>query len=326
MKKTLVVMLVALGNLLYAGGPASAATGNLDTTFSGDGYVTIPHLPFTTDTGEAVVAQEDGKIVTVGRRANEDTGALETLALRYQEDGTPDPAFGGGDGLVSVPMGGPSQGYDVALLSDGRIVVAGEADVDPDNIDWDFAVALLTTSGDLDPNFGNGGVAIIHLGEDMDVAYGVAVDPSDRIVIVGDTWGPAHRRFGVVRLDAAGTPDATFSNDGIQRVAVGKSGPALDVAIQSDGKIVVVGQPSGRFGIARLLDDGSLDDTFSRDGTTTTSASPATYAARAVAIQPDGKIVVVGGYTDFYVARYRTNGRLDSTFGGDGLVRTNFSS
>ena len=102
------------------------------------------------------------------------------------------------------------------------------------------------------------------------------------------------------------------------------------MALQPDGKIVAAGRALGDFALARYLPNGSLDPTFSGDGKVTTDFSGGSFdEVHALALQPDGKLVVAGrggvGH-DFALARYLPNGTLDSTFSGDGKLTTDFGS
>src|SRR5207247_3910445 len=110
------------------------------------------------------------------------------------------------------------------------------------------------------------------------------------------------------------------------------------VAVQSDGKLVVVGQTyknndysTEDFAVARYNTDGTLDTTFGRGGKVRTDFPGLAAVPSSVVIQPDGKIVVAGGafplFTflgDFKVARYNSNGSLDTSFGSGGIVTTSF--
>ncbi|MEM7111756.1 MAG: choice-of-anchor Q domain-containing protein [Chloroflexota bacterium] len=119
--------------------------------------------------------------------------------------------------------------------------------------------------------------------------------------------------------------DISFSGDGIQTTDMGNDGLAYDVAIQEDGRIVVVGRASYDLAIARYNSDGSADTTFSGDGRLLNN----TLAdGRAVVLQDDGKIVVIGGEwpNDFYAMRFDTDGSVDSSFGSSGLVQTDFGN
>ncbi|HEX2424412.1 MAG TPA: delta-60 repeat domain-containing protein, partial [Actinomycetota bacterium] len=103
------------------------------------------------------------------------------------------------------------------------------------------------------------------------------------------------------------------------------------VAIASTGRIVVAGtsKDGARFAIARYRTDGSLDPTFGDHGIAQTNVTDANDILQGVAVQPDGDIVVVGQVGSgprFVVARYTAGGRLDPTFGGDGMVSTSFEA
>lgn len=140
-------------------------------------------------------------------------------------------------------------------------------------------------------------------------------------------------------VNAAGDLDQTFGANG--KVITDFSGnfdSAYDMAIQADGKIVVVGatygnfsQSTWNFGVARYNSNGSLDTSFGNSGKVSTDFLGDYDVANGVAIQSDGKIVVVGasstgdlGHVNFAIARYQSNGSLDSTFGSGGKVTTDF--
>ncbi|MCD4742761.1 MAG: hypothetical protein K8R67_09845, partial [Desulfobacteraceae bacterium] len=129
---------------------------------------------------------------------------------------------------------------------------------------------------------------------------------------------------------SAGTLDTDFDTDGIVTTDINGHDSANGVAIQADGKIVVVGTTedltdSPKFIVCRYNEDGSLDTTFDADGIVITDVGGDDASARAVAIQSDGKIVVAGksgddGNTSITVVRYTTNGALDTTFDIDGIA------
>lgn len=316
---------IGVAGLVLAAQPAAAAPGSLDTTFSGDGKTTTPQMFDIDDLAEDVVVQADGKIVVVGWRQDYDTNYSFTMVVRYLEDGTPDPDFGGGDGIVALPVGHSSSGQAVALLSDQRIAIAGNVRVDIS--DSDFAAFLLTTAGDLDSSFDGDGVSVIRFGTGSEGASGIDVDASDRIVLGGAVTTATEMRMAVVRLDPDGTPDPGFSGDGKRTVPFGRHAQARDVEIQPNGKIILAGRlQTGGFAVARFLDTGALDTAFSGDGRTVTESA---YGANAVSLQPDGKVVVagsgLGSSPDFMLVRYRPNGSLDPTFHRDGIVKTNFA-
>jgi uncharacterized delta-60 repeat protein len=185
--------------------------------------------------------------------------------------------------------------------------------------------------GDLDPAFSGDGKLMADFGfGGSGEARSVARQADGKIVSAGSVDG---ERLVVTRHNGDGSLDAGFSGDGRQFASLGPDTAAVDVAIQTDGKIVVaartaVGDFESAFGLLRFDADGSPDTTFSDDGRTVTSSfGPApgggTYGAgpaAAMALQTDGKIVVVGGDFGLRAARYTTGGTLDDTFSGDGLV------
>ncbi|QDU23857.1 delta-60 repeat domain-containing protein [Urbifossiella limnaea] len=208
--------------------------------------------------------------------------------------------------------------------------------------------------GALDPSFGTAGRQTIafNLGSsNSDYVNAVAVQPDGRTVLAGpvDTAGGS-LDFGVARLNPDGTPDETFGPGGKRTVAFNFGGTNGDyanaVAVQADGRIVVVGDVTtaggADFGVARLNPDGTLDGTFGSGGKRTIAfnlGGSNIDFARAVAIAPDGRIVVAGqvdrggGDFDFGVARLNADGTPDGSFGPGGkrivafdLGATNFDS
>ncbi|MFF8861847.1 calcium-binding protein [Streptomyces sp. NPDC015139] len=240
-----------------------------------------------------------------------------------------DPSFSG-DGRVLTDLGGLDQANDVALQSDGRIVSVGSHD-------GDFALTRHLPDGTPDTGFGADGTVTTPLGPEGldDQARGVAVQPDGKIVVVGSAWRDYEDCcwFVVARYNPDGSPDRSFDGDGFVFTDFGRPEEAMDVAVRPDGRIVAAGYVGGRAAVARYNPDGSLDRSFDGDGMVTTALSPSLEEGgdlRALALQPDGKIVVGGevGTTrfDFVVIRYNADGSLDTGFGGDGIERTDFGA
>jgi uncharacterized delta-60 repeat protein len=198
------------------------------------------------------------------------------------------------------------------------------------------APAARTAPGDLDPTFGGDGVVRTDLTPDEDYGFAVTIQLDGKIVVAGEQGvGGPNPRFAIVRYETDGALDTSFGG-GDGKVAIDFT-PGADfvyiVRIQADGKIVVAGTAdyfgrNSRFALARLTSDGSLDPTFGGDGTVVTDVTPSYDALNGMALQPNGKIVVVGGVSagpdngKIGVLRYRSDGTLDPTFGGDGVVLT----
>jgi uncharacterized delta-60 repeat protein len=214
----------------------------------------------------------------------------------------------------------------MAIQGDGKIVMAGAADND-------FAVARCTSEGTLDSSFGSSGKVTTPVGSDFDEARAVAIQTvGGRIVLAGSSAVGSYYDFAVACYTTAGAPDNTFDTDGkVITSLAAYSDQAFGAAIQSDGKIVVVGSTfngtNEDFALVRYTTGGTLDSTFGTAGVTKTPIGSNDEAGYAVEIQSDGKIVVAGSTNngtndDFAVARYTTGGVLDNTFGTGGIVTT----
>jgi uncharacterized delta-60 repeat protein len=194
-------------------------------------------------------------------------------------------------------------------------------------------VALLAASaqaapGDLDTSFGIGGKVVTAFGPGSNSVAAVVVQPDGKIVAAG-AGGSGH--FALARYSTDGSLDASFGAGGKVTTVVGFFDSANAVALQPDGKIVAAGgsSPGGfccQIALARYNPDGSLDPSFDGDGKLTISLEGAT-TVDAVAVQPDGKIVVAGSFVFgnvFVVARFNSDGSPDTSFGSNGEVFTTF--
>ena len=178
--------------------------------------------------------------------------------------------------------------------------------------------------GDLDPSFGRDGKVTTDFAGGGDQAQAVAIQGDGKIVAAGiDRNLSGVGDFALARYNPDGSLDTTFDTDGLVTTDfIGQTDQAYAVAIQGDGKIVAAGRAflgstREEFALARYNPDGSLDTTFDGDGKVTTDFAAFNDNARAVVIQGDGRIVaagfaVVSGTNDFALARYNTDGSLDS--------------
>ncbi len=226
----------------------------------------------------------------------------------------PDQSFGT-NGVVKTQFTDTTQYNSTAVQADGKIVVAGYT---RNGSNYDFLVVRYNTDGSLDNTFSGDGKDKTDFGSTNDYASSVGVQNDGKIVVAGSS----NNRFALARYNTDGSLDNTFSGDGkqIDNFHGSKDG-ARSAAIQSDGKIVVVGVASNSFAVARYTAAGSLDNSFSGDGIQTTVFDIHLFIeqANAVAIQNNGKIVAVGSAGEkFAVARYNTDGSLDKTFSDDG--------
>jgi uncharacterized delta-60 repeat protein len=187
--------------------------------------------------------------------------------------------------------------------------------------------ASAAVPGELDPTFGVGGKVQTPFGPES-YAGGVAVQPDGKIVAVGTPQ--ESQGFSVARLLPNGSPDPSWGEGGVVTTPLGKFAEALDVAVQPDGKIVVVGEAPGAknndFAIVRYLSNGKLDASFGEGGIVILPVGEFADQARVVAIGPGGRIAVVG-ISDLAssrdavgVAMLESNGNPEAAFAGDGTT------
>ncbi|MFM2005887.1 MAG: hypothetical protein RLZZ09_1542, partial [Pseudomonadota bacterium] len=252
-------------------------------------------------------------------------GTSDILAIRLNTDGQLDPTFGNNDGdgtpdgIVSISQGaGKDYGKAVALQPDGKIVIAGDHTQGKTS---DISAVRLLSDGTLDASFGAGsgdgtpdGIVSISLGDGKDYGNAVVIQPDGKIVIGGDHTVKDTRDLTVLRLNINGSLDNTFGQgngdgtpDGIVSLSLGDGkdfGKAL--ALQADGKILLGGYHTfgnnSDLNVTRFNPDGSLDLSFATandqgyagGGTAYISQGAGKDYGNALAIQPDGKIIIAG--------------------------------
>jgi uncharacterized delta-60 repeat protein len=295
------------------------SNGRLDPTFGNGGVVVVNK--FGGDIDQVIVGmaiQPDGKIVAAA------TGVPSGgQVARFNPDGTLDTTFGT-NGIASVPL-------NAALLAfqpDGKVIVTGGRL-------GTASMARLNSNGQPDTTFGTGGVAPL-------VSFGssaIALESDGKIVIGSGAafFGPAG---ALARYNKDGSVDKSF---GISGQAASVAAPSA-ITVQSDGKILAVGADTSKvsatgnstgFGLVCFNPDGSIDTTFgTRGGAITGFPKTTVTSAFAAALQPNGDIVAAGEAGNnntrltesFALARYVSEGKLDSTFGTGGRVTTSFGS
>jgi uncharacterized delta-60 repeat protein len=275
--------------------------------------------------------------------------ALEDRCLL--SGGVLDPTFGTA-GIVTTTVTQSAEPFAVATYpstgsaNDGKIVAAGYGAIPSKNkykpsYDY-FAVVRYNLNGSLDTSFGGGtGQVLTNLGSGYEMAEDVTVQPDGKIVAVGFSGG----QFALVRYNADGSLDTSFGGTGkiLGNISTGSTDRALRVSLQADGKIIVAGISNGALFLERY-NNSTLDTSFGTGGQVITQFPegldefPQRYRLGKgfdMAIDPGtsaqdpnaGKIVIVGqtplqnGFPGpVVVARYNTNGSLDTSFNGDGYV------
>ncbi len=262
------------------------------------------------------------------------SGGIAFVA-RMSTGGVLDTNFNG-TGYVTKDMGVDSNVTGLACFVTGftvrviKILITGYTDYEAQ-----FMAVRFNGDGSTDTSFGNSGVVLTTIpGASLAQASGLAVQPGPLLVLAGTVWSGAYcgNDFLVTRYNYSnGSLDTNFYGGGILATNLGdRPAEANAVSVQRDGKIVVAGYSINRCGsnlltLCRLNPDSTFDAAFGSGGKLVTSISPQGSQETPMAIQPDGKIVVAGTAYDgannsVTVARFLTNGVLDSSFGSGGSV------
>lgn len=258
-------------------------------------------------------------------------GLLLSSALVAQP-GTLDPAFGI-NGSILVPVGAGDDLVHAAVQQpDGMIVAAGWSH---NGSNFDFALIRFRDDGFPDNSFSTDGKCTVSFGTFDDNATAIAIQPDGRIVVAGWTFNGSDLDFALSRIHTDGALDSTFGQGGKLTTDLGGTDYAASVVVQADGKIVVAGHHVAAFSapdfvLARYHPDGTLDTAFGLAGFLTTDFDQNNDFGAAVALQPDGKIIVaglavVGANYEFALARYHSDGSPDEAFGNQGKCTTDIS-
>ncbi len=279
-----------LGLWLVVAFRAAAGIGELDVRFGTNGEIAVDG-----ETYGAVLALPDGRLLVVGTSSSQAHISSNEFAVhRFSASGTPDASFGAaGRAVVRIPL---EQVWirAAALQPDGKVVVAGYGTRNSGGSVR--LLARITAEGLLDAGFGVNGLVIGGYGGWGGYA-GVLVLPSGEILAAYSDEERFFDRFLATGVFAANLPQDAAPDR---------------MALQADGRVIVVGQRDGRGVAWRLQADGRLDTSFGDGG----YAGLTNYTMSALAIEPDGDRIVVCG--DRLIERLTADGRRDTTFGPQG--------
>jgi uncharacterized delta-60 repeat protein len=309
------------GRIVAVGGAYIArfdAQGALDPTFGVNGVV----APAAGGSAFNVAVMPDGRIVTLGSNA----------LGRYLGSGAPDILFGAA-GATSTGSTAETTPNALALQPDGRALVTVYTNA--------FTFKRFNLDGSLDTTFGSAGTVLEPLG----IPGAVASTPQGGAIMVGSYFNNFSRELRLARYTANGALESTTaaSPPTLAKLTVIQGSTPNAIVVQRDGRIVVGGWDSHNYydfkvAVWRFLADGSPDPTFGLGGKVTTPLN-ASSGARAIAVQPDGRILAAGwtneatstippatGIARMALLRYLPNGSLDPTFGNGGLVTVPFAT
>ncbi|MBL0092610.1 MAG: hypothetical protein IPP50_09835 [Piscinibacter sp.] len=310
--------------------------GRLDTAFGGGaGHVDNLLSGVGAEVADVTVLPDD-RIVVAGRTLQPALSPpyYQMAAARFTADGARDAGFGSG-GTVTFRLAGIAENATrVLALPDGRVLLVGQSTVlegpfnDANN---NIAVVRLNLDGSPDPGFGASG-AITADAMKRDFALAAALQTDGRLIVAGRTSNN--------NGDPTDTLFTRILSDGLIEVGFGRNpaysaldDAAIDIALQADGKIVLLVASKGvnmEIALVRLNPDGSLDAGFGSNGIARSDPGPHDDVPRAVAVQADGRIVVAAqlsaavGSPDFGLLRFLADGTPDPGFGTAGVLRVDF--
>jgi uncharacterized delta-60 repeat protein len=272
------------------------AAGRPDSSFDDNGQLTTDVSPNGSDYAFAIAIQSDGKIVVAGRCGNFGQPS-NFCVVRYESNGTLDDSFSS-DGKASTDIVQDDTVNAVAIQADGKIIAAGTCADSSSIVDERFCIVRYRTIGLVDTGFpimpargGSNG--------DRSVVAAIVVQPDGRFVAVGYCdIGSSGNRACLSRYNTDGSTDLTFRSTPWPEANFTPSAAAF----RPDGKIAVAGNKgagmSNRFVIALYNSDGTLDQSFGLDGQAVADFANTGDAAKAIAVQSDGKFVLAGECND----------------------------
>ena len=300
------------GKLIVGGstssGPALArytSNGTLDTTFGTNGSVIVwpnNNSNFQNRLGDFVI-QPDGKIVAVGSEEAIGGNHVYCLVARFTENGVPDGDYRNFFDESNFPDSERNFCEAVALQSDGKIILSGDAEPNFAGGAIILGRLLAGPGAQFDPTFGTNGHGTVVTPIDS-FAHGrgaLAIQADGKIVLAGTT----NNNLALARYNSNGTLDTTLGGSGIVTSDFGQSEAGNDVAIQRDGKILVVGKSVSNFLLVRYNSNGTLDTTFGDAGKVISNFGGGSASGIGIAVQPDGRILATGAKDgDAVLARY----------------------
>jgi uncharacterized delta-60 repeat protein len=303
--------------------------GAIDVAFADNGFRFI--TSGWNSNAKAIAIQNDGKIVAAGFTLNE-LNIMKFMLARLNSDGSLDPGFSEDGIQISNFSNEDALINALSLQNDGKLVVAGAALT---SAHQDFIVGRYNADGSLDNSFSGDGIAIAGVNDNQSSAGASAsslvIQPSGKIMIAGTYL--YSMAYAVATYNSNGTLDNNFGTSGIMKDFKHSGRTTFNAsAVQQDGKIITAGVTQTYpekldFVVVRYNTDGSYDKSFSEDGIVMPNFGMGGAAANAIAIQPDGKIIVAGYFWNdsngqFYLAFIRLNpdGSPDNSFSGDGQL------
>ncbi len=304
--------------------------GNLDLTFGTLGIADIRFPDFDPNVQDVAV-QGDGKILALSRTYRNSQSGL--VINRFNANGSPDMAFGDTSMVFREGWYGSSYWNSIVAMPDGKFVVGGYAYFNSTGVSG--ILLGYNENGSRNLAFGDSGMVKFSLGGSTVQIEKLMLSRNGKILAVGSGYAQGDKNFMIAQFNEDGTFYTPFGGNGISTIPFGDNAGAYDVAEQGDGKFVLAGDiyknSEYQFAVARILSDGTLDQSFGSNGKVTTPILNGDARAISVSVLGDGKILAAGEAEgiwniDFALVRYRSDGSLDKSFNYDGISTKNMGS
>ena len=260
-------------------------------------------------------------------------------------DGTLDPSFGTGGKVVSALGLSSAGGQGVVRQPDGKLVVGGFVG-DPflgnyPAVGHGFVVARYNSDGTIDSTFGVGG-RLVTTGDNETAIDDLILQPDGKLIAIGDSSSPPNPvQIRLVRYESDGSIDMTYGTNGKVTATLPGGSVAGSAVLQPDGKLLIAGTVPNSAGstyqglLARHNADGSPDMSFGTAGYAVIDFPDIGEEFRAVVLESDGRFYATGGASDqsvpspgyernFLVTHFNADGTVDTAFGTNGYVTTQF--
>ncbi|MDD2780798.1 family 16 glycosylhydrolase [Sulfuricurvum sp.] len=287
------------------------SNGSINTNFGGNGAVIGSASQFY-----AVDILNDGRFVAAGAYNS------SSSVFCYTSDGALDDGFAFNGGLVLSSPSGSARFYALDVDINGKIIAAGKEGND-------LLIAKFNANGTLDTTFGGTGTLQIDVGGTLDVIDGLFVQSNSKILASGYTSNASEDELFIIQLNSNGSIDTTFGTQGAVSLDIGDYETLYDIDVQSDGKIIAIGDFDTSDGreivVLRYNPNGTTDQTFGINGTVVINSGNTETFGLSIDVQTDGKIIVAGssgvnGAHDIMITRLNINGTIDSAFANNAPV------
>jgi uncharacterized delta-60 repeat protein len=303
--------------------------GLIDSSFGTNGYV-FTKLDIRQERLFDLQLLNDGSMIAAGYadREEDNVYSADFALVRYSQDGRLDLSFGKNGYTFTDFDKYHDFGTSLVILKDNKIILSGYSGHEPT---YDFAMARYMPDGSMDSSFGNEGKVKTDLGYN-DFSNSMIVQPDGKIVLGGYSIINGTSRFTLARYNSDGSLDSTFGKNGLVTTAIRNYDVGVSLSYLNTNKLLMTGYTRTdtyhQIALVRYNIDGLIDSSFGIDGFSVNHIGKGTDYSYDMTFQNDEKILVCGSSsdgdpTDMILARYNTNGFLDSTFGDGGRVITN---